>query len=312
MQAPLKLLTITWSGDKTAFSMLRTSLQHSALAHLPHDVIVQQEDLPHFDEFAGSGLTFYSSDEFLPVPVEQKRLQARHWQEVGGRRLAVLAGSIVRRTGWPDWARHTGWHTQQLCKLAYVAASDTDIVVVMDSDLIVTQHAQEADFLAASGIVCYQDWLDLAKIRGKVLNWHRTTHALFDCPFPQQGALDCYFDTPTVMHAPTVRAMLTWLEKRYHKPWWRVFLDMPPRRWSEFGCYKFFLRHLAEVPNVDWRDTEDIQLLSDARDKSRLLQEFDHLVNEKHCHYVTIHSQSSGHNLWKAEDYADDIRRRIV
>src|SRR5688572_6173638 len=233
--SPLILLTVTWGRDKTHFSLLRESLLRSCFAQVPHHVIVQHEDLELFQEF--SGITLHSSADILPPEVEQRRREACIWQARLGRRGTVIGGSLARYLGWPRWVRYTGWHTQQLSKLAFVAQSQVDTVVILDSDVMVTPHADITDFVPRDGAatqaaVCYQNFQPLTRLKGKVGHWQQTAHRLFGTPFPSSDRYDAYYDTPFVMHAPSLRAMCTWLEQRYSQPWWSTLLQQPPRRWS--------------------------------------------------------------------------------
>lgn len=308
---PCVFLTVTWSADLTHFSLLHQSLASSPLASLPHFVVVQSEDLDAFKTFAGRHTVLHSSAEVLPGDVEGKRQNARYWQARLGRDLTRLAGSLVRYVGRPDWVRYTGWHTQQITKLAFAACSSVDTVVVLDSDVIVTQHAQLDDFVSPGHIVCYRDLKPEAELRGKVQHWLSTcTHVM-----GEQGRLtgqyDAYFDTPFVLHAPTVRAMCQWLEETYQQPWWQVLLHLPPRQWSEFGLYKHFLRAHHELP-VDWRSSEPMAYLFDASDVEQLAEQFDAMRHQRKAHYVTIHSQSSGRQLWTADAYAEAIRQKLA
>lgn len=303
-------LTVTWSADHSHFSLLHHSLGLSSLRSIPHHVVVQHEDLPLFHNFAGGQVTLHSSRDVLPSAVEDRRNSARSWQRHLGRGPTRLAGSLTRHLGYPNWVRYTGWHTQQLTKLAFVAASEVDTVVVMDSDLIVTPHACAEDFLRPGQIVCYRDERPATGLRGKVRHWQRTACRLFDDPFSVGESYDGYYDTPFVMHAPTVRAMLAWLERRYDRPWWSTLVRQPPRRWSEFGIYKHFLRHHQSQP-VDWRNAEIMGYLFDADDISDLTRQFAELIERRRTHCITIHSQSSGRQLWTADTYGDAIRAQL-
>ena len=69
--------------------------------------------------------------------------------------------------------RYTGWHTQQISKLAAAAESVVDTVLVMDSDLVVLQEASPSDFLDADGrVVCFQRSAPAAEVGGKVVKWN--------------------------------------------------------------------------------------------------------------------------------------------
>jgi len=155
----MKLLTVTWSGDRAHFELLRYSLDLSGLSRLPHEVIVQDEDIDPFRDHDRPPLQLRSSADILPPSVERHRRRAHRRQGRFGRRLTTLAGSLARRLNWPRWVRYTGWHTQQLCKLFAAAQSDENAVVVMDSDLVVSPMAACDDFQGERGIVCYQRWV---------------------------------------------------------------------------------------------------------------------------------------------------------
>ena len=304
---PLVLLTVTWSADKNHFALLRHSIERSQFAEVPHHVVVQHEDLELFRQFPG--VVLHSSADILPGDVEHRRRAARAWQQRLGRRATNWGGSLARTIHWPSWVRYTGWHTQQLSKLAFTAQAPSDTVAIMDSDLVVTPHAQAADFLSPGRIVCYQKILSGANIRGKVLHWQETAHQLFGRVFNNTGTYDGYYDTPFVMHAPALRGLIDHLQQNQRKPWWEQLLDLPPRRWSEFGIYKQYLREFHR--DVEWRDTRAIGYLFDASDPQHLTAEFRRLRDEEQCHYITIHSQSSGRQLWQVDSYLDLIKNTL-
>lgn len=312
MNHGIQFLTVTWAGDRIPFALLKKSMAMSGFAGQKHDVVVHAEDIPQFNFVSDSHIRLLSTAEILPADVEQQRSTALAWHGRIGRRGTKLAGSITRYTGWPRWVRYTGWHTQQLSKLAYVAASQCDTVVILDSDVVITPHAKLEDFLQPERLICYQSKTDIEKVAGKVKNWQQTAFNLFDQEMPSSGSFDCYYDTPFVMHAPTVRRMLGWLEGRYQKRWWEVLIDLPPRRWSEFGCYKCFLRTNIDQALIDWRNTDSIGYLYDASDPARLIKDFKNLVERQQCHYVTIHSQSSGRQRWSAESYQSLIEDELT
>lgn len=308
----MKLLTVTWSGDRMHFDLLRYSLERSRLAGLPHEVVVQDDELSLFEPYDEPPVRLLSSRDVLPEEVEIRRCRAARWRQRLGRRATIVAGSVTRYIGWPSWVRYTGWHTQQLCKLAMAAASEVDTVVVLDSDVVVTAHAGTEDFVHGGGAaVCFQKWVGADELSRKRKHWQENAHCLLDLGLPRQGPFDCYYDTPFVFHAPAVRRMLSWLETRYRQPWWQVLLKQPPRRWSEFGIYGTFLRHHYDEA-VDWRDSRQIGYLHDASNVSRLAAEFRRLQNEQRQHYITIQSQSNGRHSWSPGGYHREIRKVLA
>ena len=306
----MKLLTVTWSADWQHFDLLRHSLALSGLADVPHEVVVQTEDLDQFQEFSQGSVRLSSSAEVLPSTVEAHRLEAQRWQARLGRRNTTIAGSLARRIGWPSWVRYTGWHTQQLCKLSAVAASSEQTVVILDSDLVVSPRACPNDFThdSDSDAICYQRWIPARELMTKNANWQRSAHQLLDLQMPIHGPFDVYYDTPFIMHPQVVRELFDWLESTYQRPWWQTLLSLPPRQWSEFGIYRLFLRHRYSG-RVEWRNDEPVAYLYDASDVESLASRFKQLLLEQHCRYITIHSQSSGRHSWTPELYQAAIKQ---
>ncbi|WP_420428334.1 DUF6492 family protein [Algiphilus sp.] len=305
----LCLLTPTWSGDRQHFDVLSASLARSALAELPHFAVVQSEDM---DAFAGSGgpsTRLVPSSDILPSGVDRRRQQARRWASALGRAGTRLSGSLALRTGgWPSWVHYTGWHTQQITKLAFAAQSDFDTVVVMDSDVVVLPHASTSDFVSENArALCYQADQPASAFGGKRGNWNRQAHALLDVPYDPQNYFDTSFETPFVLHTESLRALMRWLEKRYDQPWWQVLLAQPVRRWSEFATYRLFLKRHMPTDAVEWRSDALIRYLFDAADPEAVGREVRALTQDPAAHFVTIHSQSSGRQLWGAEGYAPHV-----
>lgn len=309
MTLPLTILTVTWSGDLEQFALLRHSINASKLANISHKVIVQTEDFSCFERFRAPGVELIPSSKVLPGPVEKRRLRARRLQSLFGVRLTKWWGSISRLTGFPVWVRYTGWHTQQICKLAYAAQCSSDNIFVLDSDVVVTPNACLPQIAGAGRVYCYAQWKDSITVRGKVKNWQITAHKLFNLDLSKSNIWDCYYDTPFILHSATVKELQGWLEKAYKKDWWQVLFDLPPRRWSEFGIYKAFLRNMSSFEYVNKKPEEIIGYISKTQDKDDLLKTFKRMMNKEALHFITIHSQSSGKHSSSTLVYSKHIKK---
>jgi hypothetical protein len=305
----ISLVTPTWAGDVAQYRVLMRSLAQSPLAELPHTTIVQTEDEPALRRVAPSTTQMITTGALLPEPVEKRRLGARRLGERLGRHATRAAGSLARSLGWPNWPRYTGWHTQQLCKLAFAAQAETDYVVAIDSDVIVTPRARLSPLVEGAGIACLADPQPIDAFHGKTRKWVLQADRLFDAP-TSSGVYDAYFDTPFLLHTATVRRLLGWLEDRCNRPWWRVLLDQPPRRWSEFATYKRFLQLLDEAPGdpvVTWRRPEAMHYIFDLSDPEQVIDEVGRRLRDRQTHFITVHSQSSGRRLWSAQALSDRL-----
>lgn len=290
------LLTPTWAGDRARFALLRASLERSSLAGLPHYAVVHTEDLPLFDAPTGS-LQLHSTAEMLPADLEQQRLRASALARRLGGRLTKLCGSLAKRTGgWPTWVRYTGWHTQQLTKLAAAAQSKHEAVVVMDSDLVVLPGARVADFTHPQGrIRCFEGQEEPADFAGRQAKWNRQAHWLLGIPYEPEHYYDTCFETPFVFHPPTVRAMFEWLERRYRQPWWKCLLAQPPRDWSEFATYRLFLKRHVDQHKVAWQPDSFFAYLEQDAAGGRFRERIDRILENPQPHYLTIHSQGTAY-----------------
>lgn len=307
------VLTPTWAGDLEHFRLLRASLARSPLGALKHHVVVQTEDLPLFEAFAQEpNLVLRSTAEVLPPQVERRRVRAAAISARAGRHLTRISGSLRRATGWPNWPAHTGWHTQQLCKLAVASETPCATTIVLDSDVVVTPAARLEDFRTPEAVVCFAQWQPLQTVKGKVRKWiDNAAHLVGEAPLTESQPVNIYFDTPFVFDRDVLRAMLNHLEQQSGHHWWEQLLRQPPRRWSEFGLYKQFLNHWTQRP-VDWRPTEQMQYLFDTRDADAVVKRVTELFARPDTHYITIHSQSSGKHDWDARSYTDQLLRWLA
>ncbi|RCW66553.1 hypothetical protein DET61_110101 [Marinobacter nauticus] len=306
-KATIAFITATWSGDLEHFRVMRCSLEQSALAKYPHYVVIQDEDLPLFEEFRGRpGLTLLSTRDVLPEEVERRRVRARRLAQRFGRDFTRICGSLKRTLGWPVWPSYTGWHTQQLCKLELASNLDVDLAVIIDSDVLVTPSASDGDFLGESGTVCFADWQNRGNLSGKVRNWVKESEYLAGAQAPGDP-VNVYFDTPFVFDRGLLASALADLAHRTGKSWWSAFLSRPPRRWSEFGFYKAYLMHRHSESPVEWRAPSFCRYLYDTSDARKVVSEVELMMADPTVHYVTIHSQASGREDWDPKAYLGPV-----
>lgn len=307
------LLTPTWAGDLEHFRLLRASLSRSPLAALKHHVVVQTEDLSYFEDYADEpGVVLRTTAEVLPALVERERVKARRVSARTGRHLTRISGSLRRTLGWPHWPAYTGWHTQQLCKLAVASEAGHDTTIVLDSDVVVTPSAQLDDFQTADAVVCFAQWQPLGELSGKVRKWVDNANALTGTgTLTETQSVNTYFDTPFVLDGAVVNGMLKHLEQQSGRRWWQHLLNQPPRRWSEFGLYKQFLAQWEARP-VQWRAPDVMHYIFDTRDATAVVQQVKALFERTDIHYITLHSQSSGKHHWNARNFTNRLLEWIT
>lgn len=306
MRTKLKIviITSTWSGDIDHFRVMRKSVEQSPLAELDHYVVVQDEDMPLFEEFRGrSGLKLLSTASVLPLDVEKKRKKARILSDRFGRNITRLAGSLRRLFFLPEWPSYTGWHTQQLCKLKLASELECDKAVILDSDVVVTKAASCQDF---SGNVCFAKWSARSEVRGKVKNWIAESESLVRST-QASDPVNVYFDTPFVFDCTALQGALRMLEVHSGRSWWDALLARPPRRWSEFGFYKAFLSNHYTQTDIEWREPHFSRYIYNTSNAKSVIEAVRSMLIDPDVHYITIHSHASGRETWSPDEYLDRV-----
>lgn len=306
-QQQLVFITPTWAGDIDHFRVMRTSFEQSQFSGYAHYVVVQDEDLPLFSEFQGrDGLVLLSTKDVLPPAVEHRRHQAKAFASSLGRNVTRICGSLKRVFSRPLWPSYTGWHTQQICKLKLASELPYTTAIIIDSDVIITKSAVIDDFVSSDSTICFSDWLERTKLRGKVKNWINESDHLTNNP-KKEPLVNVYFDTPFVINKSLLCKALADLEASSGKPWWNALLDRPPRRWSEFGFYKAFLIKNIGSETIEWREPNFSHYLYDTKNPSAVVKSVSSMLEDSNIHYITIHSQANGREYQDPNTYLNSI-----
>lgn len=131
MENTTSFVTVTHKGDIEAFRLLRKSIQLFA-PNLVHYIIVDDEQFDFYNEMFGQEamVRIVSSKEVLPVRWEEYRKLCRKMR--GG-----WLEKVASRLGFSP-SPYSGWCLQQLLKIHFLASEASDVVVFLDSDLLLT------------------------------------------------------------------------------------------------------------------------------------------------------------------------------
>ncbi len=290
---------------------MRDALSRSALAQLPHRIGVHSEDVELFQEFDREPAQIIPTIDIIGKTLDQQRQTAIVRQRRYGRTLTKWMTSTTRY-GWPHWVRAIGWQMQQITKLKLVAQSSADLVLVIDSDVITSRHADPNDFRDEHHSIAYRHPVDPAALRGKTAKWNHTAHHLF-AEGTSSTPGDDYFDTPFPMSPRLTQAMFDYLQTRFDQPWWAVLMQQPPRRWSEFACYRAFLHHHVAPEQIAWRAPDTTRYIyADNPDQNMLAAQVAQALEDPRCAFLTVHSQSSGKRHIQPADAAATIKPVIA
>ncbi|MEN8664312.1 MAG: hypothetical protein ABF356_05100, partial [Polycyclovorans sp.] len=78
-----------------------------------------------------------------------------------------------------------------------------------------------------------------------------------------------------------------------------------------FATYRLFLRQHPPACGVDWQSPALTRYVHKATDVAALITHLRTLLAEPNCHYITLHSQSSGRGLWNADEVIPPVRALI-
>lgn len=309
------LISCSYAEDYDQLSLLLASIKNSNLRKIPHYIVVHTEDIDKFQSFNNRNVTIIPTADILPSEVETRRINAKKYYDMYGRRISKALGSASRYLGHPRWPSYTGWHTQQICKLVLASRENYEHVLALDSDSLVSPNATLDNLLKEGMITCFTSIIDGETTKPvkdtKVLKWNKQANRLFDIPEYKNLTDESYFDTPFIFHAPTVRQMMNWLESQYHAPWWKTLLNQPARRWSEFATYRTYLRNKEVAAPISWVSDAKNHYIFFAYDKNKVRNEVEQALENADIHFITIHSQASGRRKWNTGECVSSIKPLI-
>lgn len=296
----LALLTPTYGAHLEHFRLLRESLL-AAGCTWPHLAVVQTEDLPAFRR-AGldAQVQLVASAEVLPPAVEQARQRERQ-RAAPWRRLRR---SLNKRTGWCADASADGWHAQQIVKLGAVLHFDAEVLISLDSDVVVCGAMPERQFVRNGQVALVsarseQPWMP---------HWNAAAERLLKLP-PAADGVHNYVHHPFVFDAATLRALHAWLEAEYGQPWWQTLLGQRAGQLSEFTVYGMFARHRRALQGLfETTAAGGARWVYTGEDRSQTAHIIEQCFADPATQYLVL--QASRHH--PVEPYAPLIRQLLA
>jgi len=183
--AKLSMITPSYRPDLELCRDLHTSLLRYGPPGVRQSVVVPRRDR---ELFAGIG-EVHIVDEFLP------------------RSFRALPGNL-----WVNMRRPVplvrGWIAQQLIKLATVAASHADLVLLVDSDMVFVRPFTEAQFYRDNTARFYRLPNAIDERLPRHVLWHKVARRLLGLPPARRLPLPDYICWPMCWDPNIVRDML--------------------------------------------------------------------------------------------------------
>lgn len=141
----MAIVTTSHRPDAATFARLHASVVAHTDSTTRHIVVVPHIDVPLFESIGSPRLEVLSEREVLPRRFVAATRLARIPRIPRGLRIAA----VNVQHPWPPIR---GWIFQQIVKLALVSELDTDVAVIIDSDVLLVGRLDESMFRDNDGV----------------------------------------------------------------------------------------------------------------------------------------------------------------
>lgn len=225
---PVALLTPTYGRDLELCTLLCESVDRHVKSFSKHYLLVPDCDLALFSHFESERRTVLPASQFLPA-----------WL----RPLPRVIQRKRRQFWWSFRAKPvSGWHVQQLIKIAAAMSLPHQRYCVLDSDVVFFRDFDLSGFQ-------YPNAIPLLKMRDEVTSqqieharWVETSHQLLGLPMPQLPASD-FIGHIILWDQQTTQAMVSKIETATKLDWIEALCRV--REFSEYMLYGYFVENDA-------------------------------------------------------------------
>jgi hypothetical protein len=196
----MAVITKTFAPDfELCASLNRSVLEHSSDT-IHHHIIAPRSDLKLFGRLAGPRTHIRCEADFLPRTF-----------------VRVPFSNIMVNLDRP-FPPVRGWIQQQVIKLAAIAASEDDAVLVVDSDVAFIRPFTAEMFVRDGRVRFFRKPNQIDKQLSRHMTWHRVARALLGVP-PAEPPYPDYISSPLAWDPMIVRRMLAQVASITGRPW---------------------------------------------------------------------------------------------
>jgi hypothetical protein len=225
---PVALLTPTYRRDLELCTLLCESVDRHATSFSKHYLLVPDSDYPLFSKLESERRVVLPASAFLPT-----------WL----RPLPNIIQRKRRQFWWSLRARPaSGWHVQQLLKIAATIALPHNRYCVLDSDIVFFRNFDLARFEHPNPIPLLIERNAVTADLPDHARWVETSHHLLGLPPATLPASD-FIGHIIFWDQPTVRAMVSRIEAVTNSGWIEALCRT--REFSEYMLYGYFVQNDA-------------------------------------------------------------------
>jgi hypothetical protein len=196
----MAVITKTFAPDFELCVALNRSVLENSPDSTHHHIIAPRSDLKLFGRLAGPRTHIRCEADFLPRTF-----------------VRVPFSTIFVNVGRP-FPPVRGWIQQQVIKLAAIAASEEDAVLVADSDVEFVRPFTAEMFVREGMVRFFRNPDRIDKQLSRHMTWHRVARELLGLP-PAAPPYPDYISSPLAWNPIIVRRMLARVEGTTGSPW---------------------------------------------------------------------------------------------
>jgi hypothetical protein len=236
----LAVITKSYAPDFELCAALNRSVLHNSPDAVEHRIVVPRADVELFSRLEGSRTHICCEADLLP------RLFLR---------LPFVNVTINLARPFPPVR---GWIQQQVVKLAAIAASEEDVVLVVDSDVEFVRPFT-AEMFVRDGVVRFFRNPDQIGTRlPRHMTWHRVARTLLRLP-PVEPPYPDYISSPLAWDPNIVRQMLARVAETTGQPWLTAIAGQLD--FSECVLYGLFVDGVLGAPANSFASDDSLCLV---------------------------------------------------
>jgi hypothetical protein len=196
----MAVITKTFAPDFELCASLNRSVLENSPETIHHHIITPRSDLKLFGRLAGPRTHISCEADFLPRTF-----------------VRVPFSNIMVNLGRP-FPPVRGWIQQQVIKLAAIAASEDDAVLVVDSDVEFVRPFAAEMFVRDGRVRFFRKPNQIDRRLSRHMTWHRVARELLGLR-PAEPPYPDYISSPLAWDPMIVRRMLARVAATTGRPW---------------------------------------------------------------------------------------------
>jgi hypothetical protein len=201
-----------------------------------HYIIVNKVDLQLFSHLTSSRRTVLLNSDVLPP-----------WLHYIGKLGKVRSGSM-----WFSWRTGIifGWHLQQITKMSMASYLKEDVLLIIDSDIIVAREIKLDNFKTEEGLrICRTSAKNLEP-GNPLIKFNVSSQLTLGLPSTTEHMNYCH--PAVIWHRQTVLELCDYICQRHKKHWVAAIYGY--RLLSEGTLYGLYVDHLVHARNFFTKD----------------------------------------------------------